>query len=27
MRDNYKNYKLFYIAKLEFEDSDTCKGN
>lgn len=27
MRDNYKNYKLFYIAKLEFEDTDTCKGN
>ena len=27
MRDNYKNYKMFEIKQLEFEDSNLCKGN
>ena len=27
MRDNYKNYKMFEIKQLEFEDNNLCKGN
>jgi hypothetical protein len=27
MRDNYKNYKMFEIQQLKFEDQDLCKGD